>query len=294
MLTHMRKILDEARKGKYGIPAPTIWDERSIRASLEAAVECRSPIILDYHKDWGRNEIFENGTVFDLINCVDIPVALQQDHGFTFEENMWAIHAGFPAIMVDRSSLPSEENIAKTKEIVRIAHSVNIYVEAECGHVGMEAGYTASGSLGTGEDDKTILTDPEQARKYVEATGIDSLTISIGSKHGLYKGKPKFDFERLQKIRDLVSVPLVVHGASGISYKDMSKLAELGMSKFNMQTYLSEAAKNSVKKHLEKNKENPDVTTRLLKRISEEADNGWKEELKNYIRAIKSEGKAAK
>jgi fructose-bisphosphate aldolase class II len=281
MIVNILEILNDAKRNKYGVAAPTIWDERSIRASLKAAIELKAPIILDFVKDYGENEIFENRVAFNLAERVNIPVAIQQDHGESFEDNIWAIHAGFQSITVECSELPYEERVAKVKELVKIAHAVNVAVESEVGHL-TELGGT----------EETVPTDPNEAKKFVEETRVDMIAVSIGSVHGVYKEKPEFDYERIKKIRDLTNVPLTIHGASGIDFKEMTKLAETGITKFNMQTYLSIRAIDSALKYIKNNKDNPDPWKRFYKYVVDAADEGWKDELKKHIEALKSDGRA--
>ena len=281
MLVDIQEILYDARKKKYGVAAPTIWDERSIRASLAAATELKAPVILDFVKDYGLNEIFENGTAFELADHAKIPVAVQQDHGPTFEANIWAIHAGFQSITVERSELPYEQQIKEIKELVRIAHAVNVAIEAEVGHV-----------TELGGSEKTVMTDPEEAKRFVEETGVDLIAVAIGNVHGVYSKKPEFDFEGIMKIRDMAKVPMTIHGGSGIDFNDMTRLAESGITKFNMQTYLSKTAISTALKYIEDNRDNPNPWKRFYKYVVEAADEGWKEELKRHMQALKSDGKA--
>lgn len=284
MLVEMKEILSYAKEKKFGVAAPTIWDERSIRMSLEAAVELNSPIILGFVKDYGRNEVFESGIAKYLAELAKVPVTIHNDHGLKFEESIWAIHAGFNSIMVDRADLPYEENVKQTKEIVKIAHSINVAVEAAIGVV--------AHGIYIGETEEITYTVPEQAKNFAIEIGVDILSVSVGNLHGIYKEKPKLDFDRVKKIVDMVPAFLTVHGSSGLPYEDMTKLAELGIVKFNMQSYLSKAAMNSQNEYIEKNKDNKSPRALLLKNISQAADNGWKEELKRYIKALKSDGKA--
>jgi len=284
MLVDMKDILSDAKKKKYGIASPTVWDERSIRMTLEAAIELNAPLILSFVKDYGRNEVFERGIAKNMAELVKIPVAIHNDHGSKFEDSIWAIHAGFNSIMVDRVDLPYEENVKQTKEIIKIAHAVNISVEAAIGVV--------AHGIYIGETEEITYTMPEEAKKFAIDTGTDILSVSVGNLHGIYKEKPKLDFDRVKEIVNIVPSFLTIHGSSGLPYEDMSKLAELGIVKFNMQSYLSKAAMNSQKEYIEKNKDNKSPRALLLKNISEAADNGWKEELKRYIKALRSDGKA--
>lgn len=284
MLVEMKELLSCAKKEKYGIAAPTIWDERSIRMSLEAAVELKAPLIISFVKDYGRNEVFESGIARYLAEVVKIPVALHNDHGLTFEDSIWAIHAGFDCIMVDRGGLTYEENVKQTKEIVRIAHSINISVEAAIGVV--------AHGINIGENEEITYTIPQEAKNFAQDTGADILSVSVGNLHGIYKEKPEIDYNRVREIVNMVPSFLTVHGSSGLPYEDMTKLAESGVVKFNMQSYLAKSAMNFQREYIENNKDNKAPRALLLKNISEAADNGWKAELINYIKALKSDGKA--
>ncbi|MCC3146081.1 ketose-bisphosphate aldolase, partial [Halanaerobium sp. Z-7514] len=159
-----------------------------------------------------------------------IPVALHLDHGSSFESIMKCIRAGFSSVMIDASKNEFEENIALTKKVVEAAHSVGVSVEAELGTIG-----------GT-EDDHTVdeadamYTDPDQALEFVERTGVDALAIAIGTAHGVYKGEPELDFERLKKIKKLIDMPVVLHGASGISAEDLNTAVAYGVNKVNVNT----------------------------------------------------------
>ena len=166
-------------------------------------------------------------------------IALHYDHGFTIELVKKAIDVGFTSVMIDGSSLPFEENVAKTKEIVAYAHERNVTVEAEIGHVGEGDSYHVEGN--------TMLTTPEEAKKFVEQTGVDSLAVSIGTAHGEYKGIPHLNFERLQEIATEVSIPLVLHGGSGSGDENLSKAVELGIAKVNICTDLLNAARDNTK-----------------------------------------------
>jgi fructose-bisphosphate aldolase, class II len=284
MLVDMNVILSDAKKRKYGVAAPTIWDERSIRMSLEAAAELNAPLILSFVKDYGKNEILELGIARNMAEMARVPVAIHNDHGSKYGDSIWAIHAGFNSIMVDRAELSYKENVEQTKEIVKIAHAVNISVEAAIGVV--------AHGIYIGETEEVTYTMPKEAKKFAEETGADILSVSVGNLHGIYKEKPKLDFDRVKEMVSIVPAFLTVHGSSGLPYEDMSKLAELGIVKFNMQSYLSKAAMTSQNEYIEKNKDNKSPRALLLKNISEAADNGWKSELKRYIKAIKSDGKA--
>ena len=146
---------------------------------------------------------------------------------------MRAVRAGFSSVMIDGSKLPFEENILLTQRVVEMAHACGVPVEGEIGHVGAN-----ESSVESGRDDSRY-TEPEAAVKFVQKTGVDALAVAIGTAHGVYKSAPKIDFERLETIRSLVSVPLVMHGASGLSEEEFHHAIRSGMSKINAFTNLT-------------------------------------------------------
>jgi len=172
-------------------------------------------------------------------SMVDVPVALHLDHGTSFDQVMRCIRSGFSAVMIDGSKLTLDDNIALTRQVVAAARPVGVSVEAELGKIG-----------GT-EDDihvsdaDAFFTDPEEARRFVEETDVDALAIAIGTAHGRYKGEPKLDFARLKKIRSLVSIPIVLHGSSGVPDEAVREAIRLGVRKVNIDTNIREAFVNA-------------------------------------------------
>ena len=235
MLVPMGDILESAKAKGYAVVAPNVINEDTARVCIEAAAEKRSSMILDFAYVF-HPDIFSLGRIIRMLaQEVSVPVALNLDHGATFEQAMEAIRAGFSSVMVDRSSVPFEQNIEETAEIVRIAHAVNVSVEAELGHVGDASAYEEERDAG--------LTDPKEAREYVTRTGVDCLAVAVGTAHGTYSGTPHIDLERLSAIRKEVSVPLVLHGGSGTGDEDLCRAIENGVTKINIATDLFEAAR---------------------------------------------------
>ena len=171
----------------------------------------------------------------------EVPVAVVLDHGSSYDQAVWAIRAGFTDIMVDRSTLPYEENAAQVKELVKIAHSVGVGVEAELGHVGQGAHYEQDGVTG--------LTIPEEAVAYVQETGVDTLAVAVGTAHGVYSGVPKLRFDLLAELREKVPVPLVLHGGSGTGDENLAKACEMGICKVNIANDLYQGALNELAKY---------------------------------------------
>lgn len=234
MLISMIELMKKARKEHYCIPAIAVENEHSVRAAIKAAEEKRSPLIMISLFKVNPDICYFGRIVADLALRASVPVAMCQDHGGTYEEAIWAIRAGFTDVMVDRSTLPFEENIAQVSEIVKVAHAVGVGVEAELGHVGIATNYEVDGTSG--------FTVPAEAMEYVERTGVDALAVAIGTAHGVYKGVPKLQFELLQELREKVSVPLVLHGGSGTGEENLKKACQMGICKLNISNDLKRGA----------------------------------------------------
>lgn len=230
MLVTMKPILEKAQKENYAVIAANVGDELTVRAVLDAAVELRSPVILNVAYVATRN-LKEFGRLCeDAAWRADVPVAINLDHGEDFKQCIESIAAGFSSMMADRSNLPYEENVREVKLLAQIAHAAGMSIEAELGHVG--------DAIAMGSDYQSLFTDPAQAAKYVKETGIDHLAVAIGTAHGSYpKGmKPEIDFDRLEAIRQIVSIPLVLHGGSQSGDEALHRCAKNGISKINIAT----------------------------------------------------------
>jgi ketose-bisphosphate aldolase len=166
--------------------------------------------------------------VHGMIDHYTIPVSLHLDHGQSMDEVKECIDAGYSSVMLDYSARSFEENAAALTEVVALAHPRGITVEGELGAVGM-----VDGSVLEGNSEST-LTDPESARLYVDATGVDMLAVSIGNAHGLYREQPKLDFSLLEDIRQSVNLPLVLHGGSGTPQQDLARAISMGIAKVNV------------------------------------------------------------
>lgn len=234
MYISMIELMKKARKEHYCIPAIAVENEHSVRAAIKAAEEKHSPLIMISLFKVNPDICYFGRIVADLALRASVPVAMCQDHGGTYEEAIWAIRAGFTDVMVDRSTLPFEENIAQVSEIVKVAHAVGVGVEAELGHVGIATNYEVDGTSG--------FTVPAEAVEYVERTGVDALAVAIGTAHGVYKGVPKLQFELLQELREKVSVPLVLHGGSGTGEENLKKACQMGICKLNISNDLKRGA----------------------------------------------------
>lgn len=219
MLANLKDILSKAKTENYCVPALGIGNEINFMACLRAAEEKKSPVIMLFM--YGKNDIMRFGKwAREQAALSSVPVSIILDHGAEFDHAIQAIHAGFTDIMVDRSKLPFEENIAQVAELTRIAHACGMGVEAELGHVAM--------------GDESVFTRPDEAREFVERTGVDALAVAIGTAHGAYKEKPQLQFELLKELRDTVPVPLVLHGGSGTGDENLKKACGMGINKLNV------------------------------------------------------------
>jgi fructose-bisphosphate aldolase class II len=273
MLVTMKEILDKARDGGYAVAAPNVFDQYTVLACLHAAEEARSPIILDFGERDGDIFTFAKVTL-PLVRDSAIPAAVNLDHGPSFESAMKAIRAGFTSVMADRSALPFDENVRQVKEITRIAHISGVTVEAELGQL-VERNEGSS-------DDTLFLTDPDEAKEYVIQTGVDCLAVAIGTAHGLYKGKPFLDYARLEKIRETIDIPLVLHGGSYTGDEALRRAVKTGISKVNLATELFSAGMAAMKAHIAAN---PKAS---LVSANNAAAEGFKQALVSYIRLFDS------
>ena len=171
-----------------------------------------------------------------------VPVVVHLDHGLNYETCVKALELGFSSIMYDCSTDEYEENVRKTDEMAKIAHSYGATIEAELGHVGDNP---APGSASDGRVPEEFYTSPEQARDFVSRTGVDALAVAVGTSHGAYKFPPKLDFERISRIREAVDCPLVLHGGSGLSDGDFREAIRRGIAKINIFTDINTAAANA-------------------------------------------------
>ena len=283
MLVTGKELLDHANKNGYAVGAFNINNMEIVQAIIEAAEETNSPVILQASQGGIKYAGIEYITALGKVAAekAKVPVALHLDHGTDFEQVMLCIRYGFTSVMIDGSKHPLRENIELTKKVVDVAHAVGVSVEAELGKIG-----------GT-EDDITVdeleatFTDPDEAKIFVEETGVDSLAIAVGTAHGVYKGEPKLDFDRIRKIKELVGIPLVLHGSSGVPADSIKKAIEAGINKINIDTDLRIAFTKAMKDFLRENPDNIDP-----RKILTPARKAMKEVIKEKMILFGSSGRA--
>lgn len=229
----MKELLLLARKKGIAYGAFEFWSVETARAAIEAGSELGLPVILQC----GQTEIDMMGgfqatadTVKIAAADTKVPIALHLDHSLSYEACNAAIEAGFSSVMIDMSARPFKENIKETLRVVERAHPAGVTVEAELGRlVGEEGEILVKGP-------EAAQTDPDEAKRFVEETGVDCLAVSIGTQHGQYRFKPNLNIERLKKIETEVSVPLVLHGGSGTPMNQVQEAIRNGINKVNICT----------------------------------------------------------
>ncbi len=242
------KMLLDAQKGGYAVGAFNVENMEMVMAVIAAAEELRAPLMMQTTpstvKYAGLDLYLAN--VKAAAERASVPVCLHLDHGDSFDLAMRALRTGYTSIMIDGSHNVFEENIAVTKAVADACRPSGIPVEAELGKVGGKED-DLDGGEGNG------YTDPLEAKEFVERTGVTSLAVAIGTAHGVYKGVPKLDLDRLAEIRKVVDIPLVLHGASGLSEEAVVESIKRGICKVNFATELRIAYTDGVKEFLTAN-----------------------------------------
>jgi len=250
VLLSMIEMLREAQKGRYAIGYFESWNLESTRAVVKAAEEERAPVIIGFNGGFlsARRRELESYAIMGrmMAEKAAIPVALLLNEAADFQQCVQGIKWGFSSLMFDGSFLPLDENIKLSKKIVEVSHSVGVSVEGQMDELPHAKGGVFNGSL------KDFLTDPEKAAYFVRETGIDALSISVGNIHVLYKEKTRIDFSLLERTRELIDIPLVIHGATGISDDDIRRMIKLGVCKINIGTELRLRFIDGMKKAIEK------------------------------------------
>lgn len=245
-LVNMKNLLRDAQAGGYAVGSFSVANLEMIQGVVKAAEETKSPIILqiaEVRLNHSPLEIIGPAMLAAAKNA-SVPVAVHLDHGTTLDCIGKALRMGFTSVMFDGSHLPLEKNIEMTKEVIEMARPYGAAVEAEIGCVG--------GSEDGSEDIAMRCTAPSEALLFAERTSVDALAIAIGNAHGFYKEAPQLRFDILENIRDTVSIPLVLHGGTGISEDDFIRCHQSGIKKINIATATFAAAERKVKEGYEK------------------------------------------
>lgn len=247
MLYTGKSILDIANANNFAIPAFNISDWAMFNGVMDISEELAAPVIIAIHPDEIRH------ITTDLIAAMhsrahrsSVPVAIHWDHGGTYEQMITAIQAGFTSVMIDASLMPFDENVALTRKVVEAAHVVGVQVEGELGTIGANDSYGESGAA------EIIYTNVDDAVRFVEETGVDSLAIAIGTSHGLYPAEknPELRHDLLEQIKAAVGIPLVLHGGSSNPDAELARAVSLGINKINISSDIKVSYHNRMREIL--------------------------------------------
>ncbi|MFS0862167.1 class II fructose-bisphosphate aldolase [Fredinandcohnia sp. 179-A 10B2 NHS] len=245
MLAKLTDVLQGTIENKYAIPAFNVFGYEDAQAVIEAAEEIGAPVIIATNKVAIQHMPIHiiGKLLVGLAEQAKVPVVVHLDHGKDYETVAKAIASGYSSVMYDGSQLPFVENVRTTKEIVQMAKAFGIPVEAEIGSVGY-----SDPTLGTG-----ALTDPLEAKRFAEETEVDALAVAVGTVHRMEEQTAYVQFDRLREIEKLVSIPLVMHGSTGIPDEDLKKLASTNIGKVNIGTAIRMAFGNTLRQEVNKN-----------------------------------------
>lgn len=280
-LVTTKEMLLEAQKGGYAVGAFNVENLEMVQAVIAAAEELKAPVIMQTTpstvKYAGLDYYFAMAKA--AAKKASVPVAIHLDHGSSFELAMQAFRTGYTSIMIDGSHNVLEENIEISKRVADVCTAAGIPVEAELGKVGGKEDDLDGGCGG--------YTDPKDAEEFVKKTGISSLAVAIGTAHGVYVGEPKLDLDRLSEIRKVVDIPLVLHGASGLSEEAVKESIKRGICKVNFATELRIAFSDGIKMVLAEEPNTIDP-----KKYGAVGRENVKQLVMNRIRVCGSDGKA--
>ena len=237
MLVDFNTILQDADEKGYAVPAFNVYNMETVMGIIRAAEEQKSPVILQFYSRLATTGFVDYlaPIILKAAQKASVPVCMHLDHGAGYEPAAISLQNGATGIMVDFSALPFEENIQKTAAAVKILYAMNVGVEGEIGHIGKAA-----------DGVPTDYTTVEEAKKYVDGTGVSALAIAVGTAHGRYKQAPVLQIERIKQIKDAVKIPLVLHGGSGVPDEQIKKAVEAGIRKINFGTDVCYAFLDSV------------------------------------------------
>lgn len=247
---NMKDLLTVAQKNHFAVPAFNIGSDQLLKAVMKTVKELKSPVILEMSPDEfnfvGYAQI--QAMLYEAAHT-DVPVCIHLGHGDSYETVVRAIQAGMTSVMIDASKLPYEENVAITKKVVETAHIANVSVESELGTIGTTGNSIEGGTEGV------IYTVPEEAKQFIEDTGIDTFACAIGTAHGIYPKdmKPKLRIDILKDITNQVSVPLVLHGGSSNKDEEIAEAVKNGICKINISSDIKVAFYEQARKTLNEN-----------------------------------------
>lgn len=245
-LVNLAALLKPARAGGWAVGAFNCNNLEIVQAIVRAAEAEAAPVVIQASQGALRYAglHYIAALALEAARSARVPVAVHLDHGTSFAQVVRCVRAGFSSVMIDGSHLPLAENIALTRRVVELARPVDVSVEAELGRIGgTEDNITV-------DEREAFFTDPDEAVDFVAATGVDALAVAVGTAHGLYRGTPRLDFDRLERIRARVDVPLVLHGSSGVPADAIREAVTRGVAKVNIDTDIRQAFTGRVREVL--------------------------------------------
>ena len=293
MLVSLKELMKAASEGGYAVGAFNVSNLESLMAIMEAAEETGHGVILNYAEVHAPFLSMEQAAVImlDAARNASVPVCVHLDHGSSMEACIRAIRLGFTSVMLDASAEDYEINVRATDQIVRLAHSVGVTVEAELGHIfssnmGLAESPEEAETLDSYESADDVYTDPATAKDFVERTEVDVLAIAFGTTHGIYTKKPVLDLDRITKIRQAIDIPFVMHGGSGLSKEEFQTAIQNGIRKINYYTYMTLAGGKAVKEAMDQKGADENVFFHDIPMIAVRA---MKENVKQAIRVFSME-----
>lgn len=290
MLVSLKELMEDAEKDGYAVGAFNVSNLESLMAIMQAAEETGRGVILNYAEVHAPFLSMEQAALImlDAAKKAKVPVCVHLDHGSSMESCIQAIRLGFTSVMLDASAEDYETNVRETKEIVRLAHSVGVTVEAELGHIfssdmGLAESPKEAETLESFDSAEDVYTDPATAKDFVERTGVDVLAIAFGTTHGIYTKKPKLDLERITKIKEAIDIPFVMHGGSGLSKEEFQTAIRNGIRKINYYTYMTLTGGRAVKEALDQKSPDENIFFHDIPMIAVEA---MKENVKEAIQVF--------
>ncbi len=280
MLVNLKEILEIGKERNIAIGMFNATGFDSLQAVVAAAEELDQPVIIahaEVHNVY--NDISLVGpAMIAMAKNAKVPVCVHLDHGTSMEMIYRALRIGFTSVMIDASALPYEENLALTKQVVEMAHAMGVSVEAELGR--LVTGEAGSGEEMTNAKAEDFYTDPNEAKAFCEATGVDALAIAFGTAHGFYTAEPKLDFDVVKNVAEATGLPLVMHGGSGVSEEGFKRSIANGIRKINYYSYMSKAGYTAAKEVIENGK------TSYLHDVEYAAMQAMKEDVKKAIKVF--------
>jgi fructose-bisphosphate aldolase class II len=254
-LVGIKEILTEARRRRYGVLSLLGGNLDMVIGQVQAAEEQRAPLILAFNQAVTPQVPMDLAMpmLVSVAQRARVPVATILDHGDSLESVVRAIHLGSSSVMFDGSTLPYEENVRQTQEVVRVARALGVSVEAELGSIAgdaTETGAAAAPAEHDADDHASAFTDPDRALDFVQRTGVDALAISFGNVHGTYRGEPHLELDLVREIHSRVDIPLVMHGASGLADGEYKEIVECGISKVCYYTAMGKRAADDIHRML--------------------------------------------